>query len=66
MSSFHTTLMLWTVKQERKLWVQERRNETANQRTRTDKSKASVFYGLEIAKAPILGLFSAGHSPTAG
>lgn len=29
-------------------------------KTRTDKSKASVLYGLGIAKAPVLVTFSAG------
>lgn len=65
MPSSRAALRLWPVKQEDKLWVQERRNETAIPRTRTDKSKASVLYGLEIAKAPILVVFSAGCSPTA-
>lgn len=58
-------LALWTVKQERKLWIQERRNETAVHEPQTDKSKASVLYGLGSAKAPILVVFSVGYSPTA-
>lgn len=63
--SASAALALCTVKQERKLWIQERRNETAVHEPRTDKSKASVLYGLGSAKAPILVVFSAGYSPTA-
>lgn len=64
--SLHAAFALCAVKQERQLWIQERLHETAIHKDADRQAQASVLYGLEIPKAPILVMFSAGDSPTAG
>lgn len=66
MPSLNAALALWTVRQERKLWIQERLRETAIHKDADRQAQASVLYGLEIPKAPILVMFSAGDSSTPG